>query len=87
MRLEPLGNGSVSEFTLWMGPLPVHWIAIHKDVDPMRGFQDNQLSGPFDAAPRSLGTDGIGSDMLEEAKFAFLEKAGFPLGGPPKFVK
>jgi ligand-binding SRPBCC domain-containing protein len=32
---------------MWMGPLPVHWIAIHKNVDPMHGFQDNQLSGPF----------------------------------------
>lgn len=46
-RLEPLGNGSVSEFTLWMGPLPVRWVAVHANVDARRGFTDIQQRGPF----------------------------------------
>lgn len=46
-RLEPLGNGSVSEFTLWFGPLPIHWVAVHSNVDPRRGFTDTQQQGPL----------------------------------------
>lgn len=43
--IEPLGEGSVSKFTLWVGPLPLHWTAVHRNVSP-RGFTDVQQSGP-----------------------------------------
>jgi ligand-binding SRPBCC domain-containing protein len=43
--LEPLAEGSVSEFTLWVGPLPLRWKAVHRDVSE-RGFTDVQASGP-----------------------------------------
>lgn len=43
--VEPLAEGSVSRFTLWLGPLPVRWTAVHRDVSP-RGFTDVQRSGP-----------------------------------------
>jgi ligand-binding SRPBCC domain-containing protein len=46
-HVEPLAENSVADFTMWMGPLPVRWIATHKDVDPMRGFRDVQVRGPF----------------------------------------
>lgn len=46
-RIEPLAEGSVSEFTLWFGPLPVRWRAVHSDVDPRRGFTDTQAAGPM----------------------------------------
>lgn len=46
-RVEPLGEGSVSEFTLWLGPLPLRWVARHRDVHPLHGFTDEQVSGPF----------------------------------------
>lgn len=45
-RVDPLGEGSVSEFTLWMGPLPIRWRAVHSDVGP-HGFTDTQESGPL----------------------------------------
>ena len=45
-RVEPLAEGSVSDFTLWFGPLPIHWVAVHKDVDKQRGFTDVQQKGP-----------------------------------------
>jgi len=44
---EPLGEGSLSEFTMWMGPLPVRWVARHSHVDPISGFTDEQVRGPF----------------------------------------
>lgn len=47
-KVEPLGEGSVADFTLWLGPLPIHWVAVHSDFHPSRGFVDTQQSGPFD---------------------------------------
>jgi len=46
-RVEPMGEGSVSEFTLWFGPIPVRWVAVHSNVDPQRGFTDTQARGPL----------------------------------------
>jgi ligand-binding SRPBCC domain-containing protein len=46
-RFEPLSEGSVSDFTLWLGPVPIHWIAIHSNVDFPRGFTDSQQQGPM----------------------------------------
>ena len=44
-NVEPLGEGSVSEFTLWVGPLPLRWKAVHRAVSE-RGFIDIQVEGP-----------------------------------------
>jgi ligand-binding SRPBCC domain-containing protein len=46
-RVEPLAEGSISDFTLWFGPLPVHWVAIHSKVEPLYGFTDTQQQGPL----------------------------------------
>jgi ligand-binding SRPBCC domain-containing protein len=46
-RIEPLAEGSIAEFTLWAGPLPIRWQARHDQVDPQRGFRDIQVRGPF----------------------------------------
>ena len=43
-RLE---EGDEMDFTLWLGPLPIHWVAHIEDVSET-GFADRQLSGPFD---------------------------------------
>ncbi|MEM9657808.1 MAG: hypothetical protein AAF961_05550 [Planctomycetota bacterium] len=43
--IEPLSEGSVSKFTLWVGPLPLHWTAVHRDVGE-QGFTDVQAKGP-----------------------------------------
>ncbi len=43
--IEPLAEGSVSRFTLWVGPLPLRWTAVHRNVSP-RGFTDVQTEGP-----------------------------------------
>lgn len=44
-EIEPLAEGSVSKFTLWVGPLPLHWTAVHRDVSEL-GFTDIQAVGP-----------------------------------------
>lgn len=41
-----LFSGGQMRFTLWFGPLPVHWAARLEDVTP-QGFVDVQESGPF----------------------------------------
>jgi ligand-binding SRPBCC domain-containing protein len=43
--VEPLAEGSVSTFTLWVGPLPLRWRAVHRGVSE-RGFTDVQAEGP-----------------------------------------
>jgi ligand-binding SRPBCC domain-containing protein len=42
-RLE---DGDEMEFTLWLGPLLVRWLARIENVSPA-GFTDRQLRGPF----------------------------------------
>ncbi len=44
-QIEPLAEGSVSRFTLWVGPLPLRWKAVHRNVSE-RGFTDVQSEGP-----------------------------------------
>lgn len=44
---QPLAEGSRSVFTMWFGPLPLRWVAVHSDVTPLNGFTDTQESGPL----------------------------------------
>ncbi|WP_299026826.1 hypothetical protein [uncultured Thermanaerothrix sp.] len=44
---EPLAEGSRLRFRLQLGPLTVRWEARHIDVDPQRGFTDEQVEGPL----------------------------------------
>ncbi len=45
-RFDPLANGSIGEFTIWMGPIPVRWVAEHSEVS-QTGFVDTQTKGPM----------------------------------------
>lgn len=44
-EIQPLAEGSVSRFTIWAGPVPLRWTAVHRDVSE-HGFTDVQTSGP-----------------------------------------
>lgn len=44
-EVEPMGEGSISRFTLWFGPLPIRWKAVHSRVSSY-GFTDTQQEGP-----------------------------------------
>jgi ligand-binding SRPBCC domain-containing protein len=45
-KLEPLGEGSIADFTMWLGFLPIRWVAVHRHVS-RQGFTDEQVRGPF----------------------------------------
>ena len=45
-QFEPLGEGSISDFTMWMGPVPIRWQAVHSSVSAS-GFTDTQVTGPM----------------------------------------
>ena len=46
-RFEPLAENSIANFTLWFGPLPIHWVAVHVNVDFPHSFTDIQHQGPL----------------------------------------
>lgn len=49
-RQGGLGPGAFSEFRLWLGPVPITWLARHTDeYEPNRLFTDIQEKGPLDA--------------------------------------
>ena len=43
---EPMAEESTTKFTLWFGPLPIHWTAVHSNVS-QNGFTDTQTEGPL----------------------------------------
>ena len=43
-----LADGDEMDFTLWLGPLPLRWVARIEEVSEA-GFTDRQLRGPFAA--------------------------------------
>ncbi|MEO1172071.1 MAG: cyclase [Myxococcota bacterium] len=45
-RFGALEDGMEAEFTLWLGPIPIRWHALHRDVDAF-GFTDVQVQGPM----------------------------------------
>jgi uncharacterized protein (TIGR01777 family) len=47
-EVEPVGEGTKAVFTLWFGPIPVHWEAVHHDFNLPDSFSDTQLKGPFE---------------------------------------
>lgn len=47
-RFGELQEGMEAEFTLWMGPIPIRWIARHENVGP-EGFDDVLVKGPMAA--------------------------------------
>ncbi|MEC4881027.1 MAG: SRPBCC family protein [Scytonema sp. PMC 1070.18] len=44
-----LGTGAITEFRLFLGPLPLRWLARHTEYEEYRLFTDEQISGPFDS--------------------------------------
>jgi ligand-binding SRPBCC domain-containing protein len=41
-----LKEGDKMDFTLWLGPLAINWVACIENVSP-NGFDDRQICGPF----------------------------------------
>lgn len=47
-EFEPLGEDSRARFTMWFGPIPLRWEAVHSNVS-VNGFTDTQVKGPLKA--------------------------------------
>ncbi|MGB3614589.1 MAG: SRPBCC family protein [Elainellaceae cyanobacterium] len=43
-----LGVGAETEFRIWLGPVPVRWLARHTVCEPYRLFIDEQVDGPLE---------------------------------------
>jgi ligand-binding SRPBCC domain-containing protein len=41
-----LGEGDLMDFTMWLGPLPINWVARIENVS-RTGFVDRMIRGPF----------------------------------------
>lgn len=44
-----LEEGGITEFRLFLGPLPLTWLARHTEYEQYRLFTDKQISGPFES--------------------------------------
>lgn len=62
--IEPLAEGSKSKFTLWIGPLPLHWTAVHRNVTDS-GFTDVQVEGPAKKWEHTHSFVAVGSEVTE----------------------
>ena len=45
-QFDPMGEGAIAKFTLWFGPIPIKWEAVHSNVS-INGFTDTQQYGPL----------------------------------------
>jgi ligand-binding SRPBCC domain-containing protein len=45
-QFDPLADGSTAELTMWFGPIPIPWTAVHTNVT-QQGFTDTQHRGPL----------------------------------------
>jgi ligand-binding SRPBCC domain-containing protein len=76
-----LTSGDALDFTLWAGPIPLHWVARIEDASP-DGFTDRQLRGPFAAwAHRHsfVRGDDRTTDVVDEVEAALKRH---PFWGP-----
>jgi ligand-binding SRPBCC domain-containing protein len=66
-RFEPLADESINDFTMWMGPVPIRWKAMHSSVSTS-GFTDTQVAGPmkFWTHTHSFAADGENSTEVHE---------------------
>ncbi|MEB3178552.1 MAG: SRPBCC family protein [Nostocaceae cyanobacterium] len=42
-----LNLGAISEFRLFVGPIPIRWLARHTEYEQYHLFSDEQIAGPF----------------------------------------
>ena len=76
ISIEPLAEGSVSQFVLWVGPLPLRWTAVHRDVTE-RGFTDVLAAGPAAAWAHTHRFTPLSSNLTQiDEHIEFQHKPG-----------
>ena len=78
---EHLAEGDEMDFTLWLGPLPIHWVARFEDVTAT-SFVDRQVRGPMRSWRHQhsfVAIDELTTDVVDEVE---LEVRPHPIWGP-----
>ncbi len=63
-RFGEMQEGMVAEFTLWLGPIPIRWRAVHRDVG-REGFTDVQQAGPAASWEHTHRFTALGESLTE----------------------
>ncbi len=65
---ESLQVGSRVVLRMYLGPIPMRWVAEHVEYDPPRVFADRQVSGPFACWNHRhvMLDDGAGGTILRD---------------------
>lgn len=75
--IEPMAEGSVSRFTLWVGPVPLRWTAVHRGVSEY-GFTDVQADGPARKWEHTHTFKQLAEDLTEiQEHIDYEHKRGF----------
>lgn len=72
--VEPLSEGSRADFTMWAGPIPIRWVALHSNVSQLHGFEDSQERGPFEFWHHKhtfMAIDDHFSEVIDEIESQF----------------
>jgi ligand-binding SRPBCC domain-containing protein len=78
---ERLASGEKMEFTLWLGFLPVRWLARFEEVSAT-GFVDRQVDGPFKRWVHRHTFVARGDKLTEVRDEIEAELKRHPLWGP-----
>lgn len=67
-RTGGIQDGERVELRVYLGPLPIQWVAEHRDYEPNRQFSDVQLRGPFAAwnHQHRFEPEGVEQCVLED---------------------
>jgi len=79
-KVEPLGEASIVDFVMWLGPLPIHWVAVHSGVSPS-GFTDTQKVGPFKFWKHTHHFVAIEENLSEVVDEIYAELGDHPFWG------
>jgi phytoene dehydrogenase-like protein/ligand-binding SRPBCC domain-containing protein len=80
LRVDPLGEGSITEFEMGRGPAAIRWRARHENVEPGRGFTDVQESGPMRSWLHRHEYRALGAGRTEVLDQIWLEHPRGPRG-------
>ncbi len=76
-----LAAGDEMEFTLWLGPLPIHWLA-RIEAFSENGFTDRQQAGPFAVWLHRHSFAAVDEQTTEVIDQITLQFRRHPLWGP-----
>lgn len=80
---ESLANGGEVKFSLWLGPLPIHWTASIEEVSEA-GFSDRQVNGPFSVWVHRHSfqrVDDQTTEVIDQIEMKFRAHPGWALVG------